>query len=369
MKRTPSPTKVTMTPYFQSMVRAYRIAVEFARANGIELTTIHPAAVYGGRNTGGGITDYMENLASRNWHRLPFINPSSFPVVHVDLLTDAVIKSLNVPGAFIASDQMTSLKDIAQSMRKQVWSYVPLVLPLWIVMFGVELMEAMARIIRIKPFASTVQIAFLTKGWRPDSGKAIRELGWKPLPLEDGIRHSWPRGDPRSPARGARDDRFRAGGADRETRAVHGGRAVPLLDLVLHHQCGPGNPPPGYFVFQNSFTFADLILALLLARAATYLLGGDPIRRVIGRGLSLVCAGALLFLGGLDISFNFQNEIYLTWSFDMALEIAVNIWCLGFGFLLAYDSRSMPTSAIDGPRAPPSRTRRRRPRFARLHAG
>ena len=69
----------TMTPYFQSMVRAYRIAVEFARANGIELTTIHPAAVYGGRNTGGGITDYMENLASRNWHRLPFINPSSFP--------------------------------------------------------------------------------------------------------------------------------------------------------------------------------------------------------------------------------------------------------------------------------------------------
>ena len=48
-------------------------------------------------------------------------------------------------------------------------------------------MEAMARIIRVKPFASTVQIAFLTKGWKPDAGKAIRELGWKPLPLEEGI--------------------------------------------------------------------------------------------------------------------------------------------------------------------------------------
>src|SRR3977135_2278646 len=46
-----------MTPYFQSMVRAYRLAVDFARANDIQLTTIHPAAVYGGRNTGGGITD------------------------------------------------------------------------------------------------------------------------------------------------------------------------------------------------------------------------------------------------------------------------------------------------------------------------
>lgn len=90
-------------------------------------------------------------------------------------------------------------------------------------------------------------------------------------------------------------------------------------------------------MFQNSFTYADLILAVLLTRAATYLLAGDPIRRVIGRGLSLVCAGALLFLGGLDISFNVQNGIYLTWSFDMALEVLVNIWCLGFGLLLAYE--------------------------------
>ncbi len=328
----------TMTPYFQSMVRAYRIAVEFARANGIELTTIHPAAVYGGRNTGGGITDYMENLASRNWHRLPFINPSSFPVVHVDSLTDAVIKSLNVPGAFIASDQMTSLKDIAQNMRKQVWSYVPLVLPLWIVMFGVELMEAMARIVGVKPFASKVQLAFLTKGWKPDASKAIRELGWKPLPLEDGI----------SQFLAAR----RPSHTGEEAHAMTGSARVELiakLELftaaglflywILYFTAGvaPPLPPPGYFVFQNSFTFADLILAVLLARAATFLLGGDPIRRVTGRGLSLVCAGALLFLGGLDISFNFQNEIYRTWSFDMVLEIAVNIWCLGFGFLLAYE--------------------------------
>ena len=112
-----------------------------------------------------------------------------------------------------------------------------------------------------------------------------------------------------------------------------------FLYWVLYFTAGvaPPNPPPGYFVFQNSFTYADLILAVLLTRAATYLLGNDPIRRVIGRGLSLVCAGALLFLGGLDISFNLQNEIYLTWSFDMALETLVNIWCLGFGFLLAYE--------------------------------
>jgi hypothetical protein len=99
----------------------------------------------------------------------------------------------------------------------------------------------------------------------------------------------------------------------------------------------PDNPPPGYSVFQNTFTFADLALACLLIRAATLLLRPDPIHRVLGRGLSLICAGALLFLGGLDISFNFQNSIYLIVSIDMLLEVAINIWCLVFGFLLAYE--------------------------------
>lgn len=37
-----------MTPYFQSMVRAYRSAVDFAQKNGVSLTTIHPAPCSGG---------------------------------------------------------------------------------------------------------------------------------------------------------------------------------------------------------------------------------------------------------------------------------------------------------------------------------
>jgi hypothetical protein len=293
--------------------------------------------VYGGRNTGGGITDYMENLATRNWHRLPFINPSSFPVVHVESLTDAIINSLDKPGAYIVSDQMTSLKGIARSMRKQAWSYVPLIIPLWIITIGIHLLEAMARITGIKPFASTVQIAFLTKGWKPDPGKAVRELGWKPLPLEEGISRFLAE---RRPSRG--DEAHTMTGLARVeliARLELLTAAGLFLYWVLYFTTGvaPEHPPRGYFVFQNSFTVADLILAALLVRAATLLLGGDPIRRVMGRGLSLVCAGALLFLGGLDISFNFQNHIYLIWSFDMALEVAVNIWCLGFGFLLAYE--------------------------------
>jgi nucleoside-diphosphate-sugar epimerase len=330
-----------MTPYFQSMIRAYRIATEFAAANGLTLTTIHPAAVYGGRNTGGGITDYMENLASRNWHKLPFISPSSFPVVHVDSLIDAIVRSLNKPGAYIVSDQMTTLRDIAETMRKQTWSYIPLMVPLWLTMIGIHLIEAVARLLRVKPFASAVQIAFLTKGWRPLPDRAVAALGWTPMPLEEGIRrflaarrsaHADASGSQAVPVKGIERIRFIA-------RLELLTAAGLFLYWVLYFTVGtaPPNPPPGYFVFQNTFTYSDLILAVLLVRAATLLLRPDPIQRVLGRGLSLICAGALLFLGGLDISFNFQNAIYLTISIDMLLELAINIWCLVFGFLLAYE--------------------------------
>lgn len=330
----------SMTPYFQSMVRAYRIAVDFCVANEIRLTTIHPAAVYGGLNTGGGITDYMKNLAARNWVRVPFISETSFPVVHVDALADAIIKSLDRPGAYIVSDGMTTLRDIARTMRGQVPSYVPMTVPMWLISPGISVLEAIARVSGTKPFASAVQLEFLTKGWKPDPGKAKRELGWKPMTLEEGVRRVLSQ-----PASSSGETQAR-GGAHLARTGLGLSRAIARLELMtavglllywlLYFTVGlaPENPPPGYFVFQNSFTASDIILALVLFRAGTYLLGEDAARRVAGRRLSLVCAGALIFLGGLDISFNFQNGIYENLSIDLALEIAINAWCLGFGLLV-----------------------------------
>jgi dihydroflavonol-4-reductase len=337
----PIADETEMTPYFQSMIRAYRIAVDFAQANEISLTTIHPAAVYGGRNTGGGITDYAENLASRNWHRLPFISPSSFPVVHVDSLTDAILKSLDKPGPYIVSDGMTSLRDIAETMRKQTWSYIPLTVPLWFAMIGVYLLEGIARVIKVKPFASAVQIAFLTKGWKPSAGRAIANLAWGPMPLQEGIRRFL--SGRRSLHTDALASRSLAVKGLERVRFIAGLELLTAAGLflywILYFTIGvaPINPPSGYFVFQNTFTIADVILGAILVRAATLLLRPDPIHRVLGRGLSLIGSGALLFLGGLDISFNLQHAIYLTPSLDMFLEVVINFWCLAFGFLLGYE--------------------------------
>lgn len=99
----------------------------------------------------------------------------------------------------------------------------------------------------------------------------------------------------------------------------------------------PRDPPPGYFQFEHSFTVPDIILALSLIRAGTWLLGAEASRHKLGWVLSLICAGALIFLGLLDISFNLQNGMYTGWWLDALLAVAINAWCIGFGAFVAYE--------------------------------
>ena len=53
-----------------------------------------------------------------------------------------------------------------------------------------------------------------------------------------------------------------------------------------------------------------------------------------------VCAGALIFLGLLDFSFNFQNGIYALSTADLLLNGFINLWCVVFGIILAVKCRA-----------------------------
>jgi hypothetical protein len=92
----------------------------------------------------------------------------------------------------------------------------------------------------------------------------------------------------------------------------------------------PENPPAGYFVYEHSFPLPDSILALGLIIAALLLLKGKP----LGRSLSLVAAGGLIFLGLIDFSFNIQNGMYAISALDAVLNGFINLWCVGFGAAL-----------------------------------
>jgi hypothetical protein len=93
----------------------------------------------------------------------------------------------------------------------------------------------------------------------------------------------------------------------------------------------PKNPPQGYLAYEHSFPLPDGLLAILLLAAGTLLLLNNP----LGSHLSLIAAGALVFLGVLDFSFNIQNGVYKLSKSDLVLNAFLNIWCVGFGVAIA----------------------------------
>jgi hypothetical protein len=93
----------------------------------------------------------------------------------------------------------------------------------------------------------------------------------------------------------------------------------------------PKDPPKGYMEYEHSFPLPDGLLALLMLAAGILLLLNNP----WGSHLSLIAAGALVFLGVLDFSFNIQNGVYKISKSDLILNAFINLWCVGFGIAIA----------------------------------
>ena len=176
-----------MTPYFKAMTQAYQLVIEIAETLNLSLTTIHPASVYGGLNTGDGFTNYIENLLNRRFWRIPVIIEGQFPVVHTDSLAIAIVQSLDKTGAFIVTDQMTSLQEMAQTVRAHAKSLIPPTVPLWMAYASTVLLEFLALRLKKRPIMAQVQLEIISKGWEPKADRARLELGWQPIDLSQGI--------------------------------------------------------------------------------------------------------------------------------------------------------------------------------------
>ncbi len=92
----------------------------------------------------------------------------------------------------------------------------------------------------------------------------------------------------------------------------------------------PKNPPKGYMEYEHSFPLPDGLLAVLLLVAGILLLMNNP----LGGKLSLIAAGALIFLGVLDFCFNIQNGVYKISVGDLVTNAFINAWCVGFGIAI-----------------------------------
>jgi hypothetical protein len=124
---------------------------------------------------------------------------------------------------------------------------------------------------------------------------------------------------------------------ERDTKIIASFELLTALGLVFFWigfftiGLAPESPPQCYFAYERSFPLPDLILAAALFISSRLLFKRKP----SGRSLSLLCAGALMFLGILDLSFNIQNGIYSLSMLDLVLNAFINLWCVAFGLLIA----------------------------------
>ncbi len=133
--------------------------------------------------------------------------------------------------------------------------------------------------------------------------------------------------------------------ADAEISSIPTERPRWLGNLQLITACGiasfwvyffavenhrPGNDPT-WLAFERSFPVPDLLWVTPLL-----VMGGWAMRR--GRGWATPCAiaagGALVFLGLLDASFNFQQDRYTISLGDGLLNGFINLYCFVFGVVL-----------------------------------
>ena len=200
IRETHAPTGLAgMSPYFQAMIKAYALAQAEAQRLGLRLTTIHPAAVYGGRNTGDGFTNYLENLVRWNLLKMPANVAGHFPVVHAASLADAIVRSLEHTGAYLVSEGMTSMPELARALRRHMRSYVPITLPRSLAYVSAAALEGLSWVTRRRPILARVQVDFITSGHQPLADKARAELGWQPMTLDQGLaRYLRERSKPRA---------------------------------------------------------------------------------------------------------------------------------------------------------------------------
>jgi hypothetical protein len=85
------------------------------------------------------------------------------------------------------------------------------------------------------------------------------------------------------------------------------------------------NYPSYYTQFEHSFPLPDTFICITLFCA--YFNRNN----IKWKNYTLVAAGAMIFLGLCDFSFNIINGMYSVGLADGIMNAFINIWCVGFG--------------------------------------
>jgi nucleoside-diphosphate-sugar epimerase len=190
---TASATTPKHTNYERSKQQAEQAVL--GAAGGMDVVFTNPAAVYGlgPARTSTSMEKQLFRLALRGL--LPAVPPGGFGVVFTEGLARGhlLAAELGRPGErYILCDEHTTLMRLARTVVSVMGrGRVPMTtVPVGVAKAMAAASEAVARVTRRPPPMARGQLHFLLWNAVPDAGKAQRDLGWTPTPLEVGIRRT-----------------------------------------------------------------------------------------------------------------------------------------------------------------------------------
>jgi nucleoside-diphosphate-sugar epimerase len=182
-----------LTPYVQSRVQAENLVMRYVAEAGLPAVAMCVSTTYGTGDWGG--TPHGAFIAGAVFGKLPFLmNGIQLEVVGVDDAARAMILAAEhgrIGERYLVSERMLALNDVVRIAADEVGVPPPqraISVPVLYAMAAAGSLKA--RLTGKDAQLSLASVRMMRSEADVDSGKAKRELGWQPRPVEESIREA-----------------------------------------------------------------------------------------------------------------------------------------------------------------------------------
>jgi nucleoside-diphosphate-sugar epimerase len=182
-----------LTPYVQSRVQAEDLVMRYVAEAGLPAVAMCVSTTYGSGDWGG--TPHGAFIAGAVFGKLPFLmNGIRLEVVGVDDAARAMILAAErgrIGERYLVSERMIALNDVVRIAADEAGVPPPQRAISMPVLYALAAMGSLrARLTGKDSELSLKSVRMMRAEADVDSGKAKRELGWQPGPVEDSIREA-----------------------------------------------------------------------------------------------------------------------------------------------------------------------------------
>lgn len=165
--------------------------VDRVRASGLDVVVMNPSSVYGPSPVRTGMTEFFARLLEG---KAPMVPPGGVSLAYTESVAGAHLAAADRGRngeRYLLADTFVTMRELAEvTVRAAGLKTVPKVAPAWLLKTVAASSAPFGRAFGIKPMVTRDALGFLLWEAKVDASKAIRELGYQPMDLADGVRRT-----------------------------------------------------------------------------------------------------------------------------------------------------------------------------------